>query len=65
MKKSSNTKYALLTDAQRRKMVRFLIESGQQTEFAFCQDSPQPSPPTGGAKPSARKRKRVAEVYCD
>ena len=57
MNKPTKSEYKPQTEAQRRKMVRFLIDSGQQGEFSFCRD-PQPSVDTDAPKNARRKRKR-------
>jgi hypothetical protein len=56
MKKAKQSAYQPLTDAQRRDMVRHIINTGQQSEFPFCQDlQPFPKNPVT-LKPRKRKR---------
>ena len=50
MKTKSN--YKSLSDAERRRMARYITETGQQSEFAF---EPLPEAPAG--QPVARKPK--------
>jgi hypothetical protein len=62
MKKAKKSAYQPLTEAQRRDMVRHIIDTGQQSEFSFCLDlQPFAKNPT---TPKPRKRKR-GEDYPD
>ena len=61
MKKANKSAYQPLSDAQRRDMVRHIIDTGQQSEFPFCRDlQPLPQNPT---TPKPRKRKRGEDYF--
>jgi hypothetical protein len=53
-RKGRRAKPKVLSDAERRKMVRHIIETGQQSEFEFvAAQPPQPRP-----QPPPKKRRR-------
>jgi hypothetical protein len=61
MKKANKSAYQPLSDAQRRDMVRHIIDTGQQSEFPFCRDL-QPLP-KNSTTPKPRKRKRGEDYF--
>ena len=61
MKKKAKSTYQSLTDAQRRDMVRHIIDTGQQREFPFVWDlRPFPKKPV---TPNPRRRKRGEDYH--
>jgi hypothetical protein len=56
MRNPKKSAYQPLTDAQRRDMVRHIIDTGQQSEFSFCQDLQPLAKNPPAPKPLKRKR---------